>query len=301
MALLIIAGAAGVCSISGLSTDEKPAPSSTFTFYETDTGRNYNANGTSWVQVMDASYLASAASSTYARVSSYVYQAQIGTAASTASSTYALNSALGTAASTAAANYASSTHRHDASHITSGTMLQARLGGGVADATTFLRGDQTYAVPGGGSDPWTYLRVTSDVWVSTSASTVAIPGLAFTPAVSTRYEIEAQMKFRTSTAGTGPRPALVWPTNAIGGVATLWLTSAVGTQLLTNGNIASTTIQIPVGGLPDTTGWWPGQLMASYQSSSNTSGNILIRMGSETSSTWVGIQRDSFMKYRTYT
>lgn len=37
-----------------------------------------------------------------------------------------------------------------ASKITSGTMATARLGSGTADATTFLRGDQTYAVPSGG-------------------------------------------------------------------------------------------------------------------------------------------------------
>jgi len=37
----------------------------------------------------------------------------------------------------------------DTSKITTGTMATARLGSGVADATTFLRGDQTYAVPSG--------------------------------------------------------------------------------------------------------------------------------------------------------
>jgi hypothetical protein len=42
-------------------------------------------------------------------------------------------------------------HVHAAADVTSGTMATARLGSGVADATTFLRGDQTYAVPSGGS------------------------------------------------------------------------------------------------------------------------------------------------------
>ena len=39
----------------------------------------------------------------------------------------------------------------NASAITAGTMATARLGSGTADATTFLRGDQTYAAAGLGS------------------------------------------------------------------------------------------------------------------------------------------------------
>lgn len=37
----------------------------------------------------------------------------------------------------------------DAGKLTSGTVATARLGSGTADATTFLRGDQSYAVPAG--------------------------------------------------------------------------------------------------------------------------------------------------------
>lgn len=58
----------------------------------------------------------------------------------------AANSVMATYLATAlAATFAAASHTHAAADITSGTMATARLGSGTANATTFLRGDQTWA------------------------------------------------------------------------------------------------------------------------------------------------------------
>jgi hypothetical protein len=46
----------------------------------------------------------------------------------------------------------------DASDITTGTVATARLATGTANNTTFLRGDQTWAVPAGGGSTDTPLH-----------------------------------------------------------------------------------------------------------------------------------------------
>jgi hypothetical protein len=56
----------------------------------------------------------------------------------------------GTAAAANVGDFAPAAHAHAAADITSGTIDTARLGSGVAGATTYLRGDQTWAAVAAG-------------------------------------------------------------------------------------------------------------------------------------------------------
>ena len=67
---------------------------------------------------------------------------------------------------------AASLHVHSGADITSGTVSTARLGTGAANATTFLRGDQTWAAAGGSETlPASIIDAKGDIIVGTAADT----------------------------------------------------------------------------------------------------------------------------------
>lgn len=171
-------------------------------------------------------------------------------------------------------------HTHDASAIVSGVIDAARL-----------------PPSEGGADPWTYLRLTSD-FPTTSNTAVNITGLAFTPAANTRYEFEASLLLRTATATVGPRPGIAWPTGGTDGVGQVRCTSAAGTEVLQNGNIAASILG-PVGGLPNTTASWPAWAWGVFLAGASPSGTVRLQIASETNGTQVTVKAGSFLRYRT--
>jgi hypothetical protein len=169
---------------------------------------------------------------------------------------------------------------------------------GTPSGTTFLRGDNTWATPSGGSDPWTYVTLGSD-FVTSSATAVSVTGLAFTPAANTNYQFEGRFMLRTATATTGPRPGLAWPTGMTDGVARFFTPSSATANLNTNGNI-NATILVAVGGLPNNTQSYMGTLDGIAQAGATPSGNIQVNLASETGGTNVTMKAGSFIRYRTY-
>ncbi|MBA3288227.1 MAG: hypothetical protein H0U21_09425 [Acidimicrobiia bacterium] len=130
----------------------------------------------------------------------------------------------------------------NASAIAAGTVATARLGTGTADATTFLRGDQTYAVPagGGGGAPTaaTYIVQTADATLSAEQALGALAtgilknttttGVLSIAAAGTDYE----------TAGTSSTHAAL---NAAHGAAGA-VVGTTNTQTLTGKTLTAPTI-----------------------------------------------------------
>lgn len=118
---------------------------------------------------------------------------------------------LGSVASTAASTWAFAGHRHDASHVTSGTMDTARLGSGTANASTVLYGNQTWAaLPAGGSGTVTSIDVSSAVAGITAAGGPVSTNGTITLSTSGIFANESLASSGTASSTTFLRGDRTW-------------------------------------------------------------------------------------------
>jgi hypothetical protein len=163
-------------------------------------------------------------------------------------------------------------------------------------------GTLSWAAAGGGSDPWTYKKLTTP-YTTTSATlaTISAGGVAleFTPAANTHYEFEGMLMLRTSTNTNNPRTGIAWPTGMSNGVVFMNQTGAAATTgVYTAGNIAAT-VQVAVGGLPNNTQDWPCFIKGVIAAGATPGSTLRVQMAAETAGGTMTVQAGSFLKYRT--
>lgn len=202
----------------------------------------------------------------------------------------------GTLSTTSAAltDFNSATRAQTEAMLVAGTNVTLTPGSSGATRTLTIA-----ASGGGGSDPWTYIKLAADQ-VTSLATFVDLTDMTFTPAANTDYEVEWVMLVSTATTTVGPRPGAAWGTGYQYGAIDMYTTSSATaeTQQHVSMNTAAGTAQAAVGGLPVVNRVYGTCGRAVFRSGA-TPTPFKLQLASETAATNVTAKAGSFLKYRT--
>lgn len=143
------------------------------------------------------------------------------------------------------------------------------------------------------ADPWTTLKLASDVVHSTVAA-VDLATLGFTPAANKTYEIRASLLVLAAAATTGVKLALAFPTGITGAYNIIIPVTATTTQDLygsTSGVLTATTAGL--------TTLVKATLEATLIVATAGSGNVRPQLASEVAASAVTVKAGSWLQYRT--
>lgn len=156
----------------------------------------------------------------------------------------ALLTAADAAAQKTALSLATVATSASAADITSGTLATARLGTGTANATTFLRGDQTWATPAGGSGASLEASIITATQANSTLTPAVLGTATFTIPAGKKAVISGNLIFTAAATTTGAffGVTVTQPTGADGNatgscVAYINITSAAAATGLNDGDV----------------------------------------------------------------
>ncbi len=176
----------------------------------------------------------------------------------------------------------------------SGTDLVVVERGGVLYKLTLA--EIAALVGGGGSDPWTYVKLAGTAETTGTANLAT--ALAFTPLANTHYIVEGMLMLQSAATTTGARPGISWP----GGTSqeTAWvLAPNSATAFVSRLWGAPTAANAAATGIAVANEGYYGKIEAQFITGASPSGNFTVTIASEIAASAARIMANSWIRYRT--